>query len=46
MHNIFAEEVNKIALSSNYDKIIEFNRFSRTICIYNKQEIKCKTEKN
>ena len=45
MHNIFAEEINKIGWGSNYDKIIEFNQFSRNICIYNKQKIKCKTEK-
>ena len=46
MHNIFRGKINKIALSSTYKKIIEFNRFSRKICIYNKHKIKRKTEKN
>ena len=46
MHNIFREGIDKIALSSNYDKTIEFSRFSRKICIYKKQKIRRKTEKN
>ena len=39
MYNIFRGKINKIDLSPNYDKTIEFNRFTRNICIYNKQKI-------
>ena len=35
-HNVFTEEVNKIALSPNNDKRTQSNRFNRKICIKNK----------
>ena len=46
MKTIFTEDIDKIALKSKYDKIIEWNGFSRSICIYNKLKIKGKTVKN
>ena len=35
-HNVFTEEVNKIALSPNNNKRTQSNRFNRKICIKNK----------
>ena len=36
-HNLFTEEVNKIALSASNDKRIQSKQFNRNICIRIKQ---------
>ena len=37
MQNVFAEEINKIALISNDDKKIAITRFGRNICLRKEQ---------
>ena len=37
---VFTEEVNKNALNANDDKKNTINRFSTTICIWNKERFK------